>query len=65
MLKNDPPPSTEIRFLRKIEKATAYSRGTLVRAVGTHGKEDRPEDLFEVEYLGERMTVRRDDIEET
>ena len=64
MLKNDPPPGTKIRFLRAVRKAKAYEKASLLRAIRKYDV-DRPEDEFEVEYLGERMTVQRQDIEES
>ena len=66
MLDNDPPPGTNVRFTKDVRTplrtAKALSTAKLVRAIGVY-REDRPGDQFEVEYLGERITVRRDDIE--
>lgn len=63
MLRNDPPAGTKITFLRSLQKVEAYERATLIRPVAKYYI-DRPEDLFEVEYRGERMIVERRDIQE-
>jgi hypothetical protein len=63
MLKNDPPPGTKVRFLREVRKASAYDIATLVRPLGKYLVESA-DDEFEVEFRGERMTVRRAQIEE-
>ena len=62
MLKNDPPPGTSVRLVRDVRKAVRGSRATLRRAIKKY-TEDKPNDLFEIEYLGEILTVERQDIE--
>jgi hypothetical protein len=63
VLKNDPPAGTKVRFLRGLQKAKVNDIAELLKAVERYYVE-RPEDLFEVRYLGERMIVQRRDIEE-
>ena len=64
MLKNAPPPGTEVRFVREVRKASRGSIGKLVRPLGNYLTENA-NDQFEVDYGGERITVRRDEIELT
>lgn len=54
--------STSVRFLREARKAKSGSIGKLVRPLRKY-ETDRPEDEFEVEYLGEKVTVQRRDSE--
>jgi hypothetical protein len=63
MLNNEPPPGTPVRFLRDARKAVRGSRGTLVRPLRKYLTES-VDDEFEVEIGGERITVKRGDIEE-
>jgi hypothetical protein len=63
MLKNAPPPGTEVRFLQEARKARANDVGKLMRPLGTYLTE-KASDEFEVEYQGERITVTRAQIEE-
>jgi hypothetical protein len=64
MLKNDPPPGTQVRFTRQFRKIAAREIATLVGPLQKY-YEDRSEDQFIVEYRGERVTVAREEIEET
>ena len=61
MLKNDPPPATQVRFLRAVQSVPSGAIGRLYER-GRH-EIDRPGDKFTIEYRGERVTVRRDEIE--
>lgn len=62
MLANDPPKGTEVRFLREVEKA---ARGNVGRLVGPLRKyfTESADDEFEVEFMGEKIIVRRSDID--
>ena len=60
MLRNDPPPKTRVRFLRKVGNVPVGAIGHLYER-GRH-ETDRAGDKFTIEYRGERMTVRRDEI---
>jgi hypothetical protein len=62
MLENDPPPGTKVRFLREVRKATRFDTATLVRASRRYITETADDD-FEVDFRGELMTVKRQDIE--
>ena len=62
MLKNDPPPGTEVRFVREVKKAKPQETAKLLRAMRKY-TEDSPLDEFEVDYRGERLVVKRQDIE--
>ncbi len=61
MLKNDPPPGTQVKVLQTGQRAK------LVRTVRIRKHlEDDPEDEFQIELpSGDRLTVRRREIEET
>jgi hypothetical protein len=61
MLVNNPPAGTKVRFLREVRKARTNSVGTLKKK-GDYFTESH-DDLFEVEFEGETITVRRGDIE--
>ena len=63
MLRNDPPPQTLVRFVREVRQAKQSDTAFLVGPIEKY-RIDRPADLFKVQYRGEIMTVRRDDIEE-
>ena len=63
MLNNDPPPGTPVKFIRDVGLVKSSSRATLVRPLGRYLVE-RPEDRFEVRYLGQVLTVQRQDIAE-
>ncbi len=52
-----------MRFIREIQKAKANDFGLLVRALQKYPV-DLPGDQFEVEFRGERIVVKRQDIEE-
>ena len=60
MLKNDPPPATRVRFLRAVRNVPSGAIGQLYER-GRHAI-DRPGDEFTIEYRGDRITVRRDEI---
>ncbi len=62
MLDNDPPPGTPVRFVRDVELVKSLSTATLKRSLGRYTVE-RPDDEFEVEYLGRLVKVQRRDIE--
>jgi hypothetical protein len=58
MLKNDPPPGTNVRFTSAPDR-----RAVLVGPVRKYYV-DRPEDEFQIELPdGRRQTVRREQIE--
>ena len=63
MLRNEPPPGTNIRLTRIIEKAAGGAIGKLHRPVKDYPL-DAPNDLFYVDYKGKRIVVERKDIEE-
>jgi hypothetical protein len=63
MLKNDPPPGTRVRFLREVRKARTGNIGKLIKPLRKYLTESA-DDQFEVEFGGETITVRRDDIDE-
>jgi len=63
MLNNEPPPGTKVRFLREVRKARANNIGSLRGPLRKYLVETA-DDQFEVEFEGERITVRRSDIEE-
>ncbi len=50
-------------FTREMRKATRNDVATLTKSFGPYYPE-RPDDLFEVEFRGERMIVQRQDIRE-
>lgn len=62
MLKNDPPSGTEVRFLVEVRKARRGNIGKLVRPLRKYLTESA-DDQFEVDFGGERIIVRRSDIE--
>jgi hypothetical protein len=62
MLKNDPPPGTQVKFTRELKKARARDTASLIGSLSKY-ETNRPQDLFEVDFEGTRMIVRRDDIE--
>ena len=62
MLRNDPSPRTVVRFTRELRKAGARDNASLVGSLRKY-ETDRPGDLFEVDFQGERMIVKREDIE--
>jgi hypothetical protein len=62
MLDNDPPPGTKVRFVRQVRTARVNDIGTLQPTLRKYSVE-RPNDEFEVEIHGERVTVQRQDIE--
>jgi hypothetical protein len=64
MLRNEPPPGTQVRFTKQARKVAAYEIATLVGPLQKY-YEDRSDDLFIVSYRGERITVTRAEIEET
>ena len=63
MLRNEPPPGTQVRFTRVARKVAAREIATLVRPLQKY-YEDRREDQFVVRYNGQEITVERDEIEE-
>jgi hypothetical protein len=63
MLRNDPPPGTQVRFTRVARKVAAREIAILIGPLQTY-YEDRSEDQFQVEYRGQRMIVSREEIEE-
>lgn len=63
MLKNDPPPGTAIRTTTTVRKHGRGTKGRLVKPLRRYPV-DRPDDEFEIEIDGERLIVRREDIEE-
>ncbi len=63
MLNDDPPPGIRVRLLRDTNLAKALSIATLVSPQGRHLTE-RSDDQFQIEYRGQYITVRRDEIEE-
>lgn len=62
MLLNNPPEGTKVRFLREVRKAVRGNIGKLVRPLRTYLIES-VDDEFEVDFGGERIVVRRGDIE--
>jgi hypothetical protein len=62
MLENDPPPGTIVKFMREVRKARMYDTAILVRASRKYLTETADDD-YEVEFRGERMIVKRQDIE--
>ena len=62
MLKDDPPPGTKVTLLRDVGLAKSRSIATLVRPLRAYYIE-RPEDEFQIEYRGQLLTVRREDVE--
>jgi hypothetical protein len=62
MLQNDPPSGTQVRFLREVRKARRGNIGKLIRPLRKYLTESA-DDQFEVDFGGEIITVRRDDIE--
>jgi hypothetical protein len=62
MLNNDPPPGTQVKFVREVRKARIFDRATLIRPMRRYLTEAADDD-FEIEFRGERMTVKRQDIE--
>ena len=62
MLANDPPSGTQVRFLREVRKAVRGNVGKLIRPLRKYLTESA-DDEFEVDFGGERITVRRSDIE--
>jgi hypothetical protein len=62
MLQNDPPSGTQVRFLRDAKKAVRGNVGRLVRPLRKYLTESA-DDEFEVEIAGERVIVKRGDIE--
>jgi hypothetical protein len=63
MLDDDPPPGTEVRFLVEVRKAKRGNVGKLIRPLRRYLTESA-DDQFEVDFGGERIIVRRSDIEE-
>lgn len=65
MLDNDPPPGTQVRFIREVRKVSTKNIGKLRKSLTTFypGRPDRPEDRFEVEVDGEIIVVERRDID--
>ena len=62
MLRNDPPSGTKVRFTKDLREAKTDDTAVLVKSLRKYVT-DRPEDEFEVDFRGSRMTVRRQDIE--
>ena len=62
MLENDPPPGTQVRFLKEARKAVRGNVGKLIRPLRKYLIESA-DDEFEVDFNGERIIVRRSDIE--
>lgn len=63
MLRNDPPPGTQVRFTMVARKVAAREVATLVRPLQKY-YEDRSDDQFVVRYRGQEITVAREEIEE-
>ena len=53
-----------MRLLRTILQARVGTIGELGFAIGSHGEEERPTDLFSVKTPEGFVVVRRDEIEE-
>ena len=63
MLKNDPPPGTQVRFIRQVRKSSTKSVAVLKESLDAP-KPELATDRFLVEVDGEIITVQRADIEE-
>jgi hypothetical protein len=63
MLENDPPPGTEVRFVRSLleKRANVNDIGVLVKSRAVYYPE-RPTDEFEVNLRGRVIVVQRQDI---
>jgi hypothetical protein len=62
MLDNDPPPGTQVRFIREIRKRSPKNVAILKESLDP-GRPELPSDRFRVEVDGEIITVRREDIQ--
>jgi hypothetical protein len=62
MLDNDPPPGTQVRFIREVRKSSPKNVAILKESLNP-GKPELPSDRFRVEVDGEIIIVQRADIQ--
>jgi hypothetical protein len=61
MLDNDPPPGTQVRFIKEVRKVSSKNIGILKESLT--GRPELSSDRFRVEVDGEEIIVERKDID--
>jgi len=63
MLASDPPPGTQVRFVRAFRNAQAGDMGTIVKSMRDRVRVELPNDSFIIQFRDEVFMVDRRDIE--